>query len=103
MPLPDAARALADRIVDRLGEARDFDLHTRQAWRVVQEIAAPHPLIMATRSQASGKLKPIRSAIFKNARKMINILVILPSHPDQDAIRIFIIRASSGGAWASCE
>jgi hypothetical protein len=39
MPLPDDVRALADRILGRLDEARDFYLHTRQAWRVVQQIA----------------------------------------------------------------
>jgi hypothetical protein len=39
MSLPDDIRDLADRILGRLGEARDFYLHTRQAWRVVQQIA----------------------------------------------------------------
>lgn len=38
MPLSDDVRALADRILVRLDEARDFYLHTRQAWRVVQQI-----------------------------------------------------------------
>jgi hypothetical protein len=39
MPLPDDVRALADRILGRLDESRDYYLHTRQAWRVVQQIA----------------------------------------------------------------
>jgi hypothetical protein len=39
MSLPDEIRELADRILGRLDEARDFYLHTRQAWRVVQQIA----------------------------------------------------------------
>jgi len=39
MPLPDDVRALADRTLGRLDEARDFYLHTRQAWRVAQQIA----------------------------------------------------------------
>jgi hypothetical protein len=39
MPLPDEVRALADRILARLDEARDFYVHTQQAWRVVQQIA----------------------------------------------------------------
>jgi hypothetical protein len=39
MPLPIGVRALADRILVRLDESRDFYLHTQQAWRVVQQIA----------------------------------------------------------------
>jgi hypothetical protein len=39
MPLPDEVRALADQILARLDEARDFYVHTQQAWRVVQQIA----------------------------------------------------------------
>ncbi len=39
MPLPDQVRDLANRILVRLDEARDFYLHTRQAWRLVQQIA----------------------------------------------------------------
>ena len=39
MPLADDIRELADRILRRLDEARDFYLHTRQAWRVVQQFA----------------------------------------------------------------
>lgn len=39
MPLADQVRDLADRILVRLDGARDFYLHTRQAWRLVQQIA----------------------------------------------------------------
>ena len=39
MSLPDDVGALAARILERLDESRDFYLHTRQAWRVVQQIA----------------------------------------------------------------
>src|SRR4051794_19952728 len=39
MPVPDEVRDLADRILGRLDEARDYYLHTRQAWRLVQQIA----------------------------------------------------------------
>lgn len=39
MPLAEEVRDLADRILGRLDEARDFYLHTRQAWRVVQQLA----------------------------------------------------------------
>ena len=39
MPLSDQIRALADQILARLDEARDFYVHTQQAWRVVQQIA----------------------------------------------------------------
>ena len=39
MPLPDDIRGLADRLLGRLAETRDFYVHTRQAWRVVQQIA----------------------------------------------------------------
>src|SRR5947208_201464 len=39
MPLHNDIRDLANRILVRLDEARDFYLHTRQAWRVVQQIA----------------------------------------------------------------
>src|SRR5689334_1860858 len=39
MPLDEEVRNLADRILGRLDEARDFYLHTRQAWRVVQQLA----------------------------------------------------------------
>ncbi len=39
MPLAEDVRDLADRVLVRLAEARDFYLHTRQAWRVVQQFA----------------------------------------------------------------
>jgi hypothetical protein len=39
MALTDDVGDLAARILARLDEARDFYLHTRQAWRVVQQIA----------------------------------------------------------------
>ena len=39
MPLPGEIRDLADRILGRLDEARDFFLHTQRAWRLVQQIA----------------------------------------------------------------
>ncbi len=39
MPLDEEVRNLADRILTRLDESRDFYLHTSQAWRVVQQLA----------------------------------------------------------------
>lgn len=39
MPLADEIRGLADRIVARLDDAREFYVHTRQAWRLVQQLA----------------------------------------------------------------
>jgi len=39
MPLPDDVRDLADGILGQLDEARGFYLNTRQAWRVVQQVA----------------------------------------------------------------
>jgi hypothetical protein len=39
MPLAEDVRELADRVVGRLDESLDFYLHTRQAWRVVQQLA----------------------------------------------------------------
>ena len=39
MPLPDDIRSLADRILGRLDEAREFYVHSRQAWRLVQQLA----------------------------------------------------------------
>lgn len=39
MPLADEVRDLKDQIVARLDEACGFYLHTRQAWRVVQQLA----------------------------------------------------------------
>ncbi|QEH35082.1 hypothetical protein OJF2_36270 [Aquisphaera giovannonii] len=38
MPLPDEIRALADGILRRLQESRDYYIHTQQAWRVVQQV-----------------------------------------------------------------
>jgi hypothetical protein len=39
MPLADEIRGLADRILARLDEAREFYVHSRQAWRLVQKLA----------------------------------------------------------------
>jgi hypothetical protein len=39
MPLADEIRSLADRTVARLDEAREFYVHSRQAWRLVQKLA----------------------------------------------------------------
>jgi hypothetical protein len=39
MSLPDDIRVLADRILLRVSEARDFYRHTRRAWRLVHEVA----------------------------------------------------------------
>ena len=39
MPLPDEIRGLADQILARLDEAREFYVHSRQAWRLVQQLA----------------------------------------------------------------
>jgi hypothetical protein len=39
MPLADEIRALADQILDGVGEAREFYVHSRQAWRLVQQLA----------------------------------------------------------------
>jgi hypothetical protein len=39
MPLADDIRGLADRILARLGEAREFYVHSRQAWRLVRRLA----------------------------------------------------------------
>jgi hypothetical protein len=45
MPLPDEIRGLADEILSRLRESHDFYVHTRQAWRVVQQLALTgHPV-----------------------------------------------------------
>jgi hypothetical protein len=40
MSLSDEIRALADRNLGRLNEARNFYVHTLQAWRLAQEIAS---------------------------------------------------------------
>jgi hypothetical protein len=39
MPLSDDIRGLAKQIVDRVDEAREFYVHSRQAWRLVQQLA----------------------------------------------------------------
>jgi hypothetical protein len=39
MPLSIDIRSLADQIVNRLDEAREFYVHSRQAWRLVQQLA----------------------------------------------------------------
>jgi hypothetical protein len=45
MPLPEDIRSLADEILRRLRESHDFYVHTRQAWRVVQQLALTgHPV-----------------------------------------------------------
>jgi hypothetical protein len=45
MPLPDDVRHLADRILSQLDESRGFYLNTREAWRVVHQIAVDgHPV-----------------------------------------------------------
>lgn len=45
MPLPGEIRTLADRILGRLNEAQDYYVHTRQAWRMVQQIVRDgHPV-----------------------------------------------------------
>jgi hypothetical protein len=38
MSLPDDIRGLADQVLDRVGEAREFYVHSRQAWRLVQQL-----------------------------------------------------------------
>jgi hypothetical protein len=58
MPLPDDVRSLADLILGRLDEARNFYLHTRQAWRVVQQIAH-EGLAVGIVDAASGREVPI--------------------------------------------
>jgi hypothetical protein len=39
MPLSDDVRGLADQVLDQLAEAREFYVHSRQAWRLVQQLA----------------------------------------------------------------
>ena len=39
MPLSDDIRSLATRVLDRLDEAHEFYVHSRQAWRFVQHLA----------------------------------------------------------------
>jgi hypothetical protein len=38
MPLSDDIRSLAARVLDRLDEAREFYVHSRQAWRFASRI-----------------------------------------------------------------
>jgi hypothetical protein len=39
MPLSDDNRGLAGQVLDRLDEVREYYVHTRQAWRLVQKLA----------------------------------------------------------------
>ena len=39
MPLSDDIRSLADQLLGRIDEAREFYVHSRQAWRLVQQLA----------------------------------------------------------------
>jgi hypothetical protein len=39
MPLSDDIRSLADQVLVRVDEAREFYVHSRQAWRLVQQLA----------------------------------------------------------------
>ncbi len=39
MPLSDDIRSLADQLLGRMEEAREFYVHSRQAWRLVQQLA----------------------------------------------------------------
>ena len=39
MPLSDDIRSLADQLLGRMDEAREFYVHSRQAWRLVQQLA----------------------------------------------------------------
>jgi hypothetical protein len=39
MPLSDEIRRLADQVLDRVDAAREFYVHSRQAWRLVQGLA----------------------------------------------------------------
>jgi hypothetical protein len=39
MPLSDDIRGLADQVLDQVDEAREFYVHSRQAWRLVQKLA----------------------------------------------------------------
>lgn len=38
MLLSDDIRSLADQVLDRVDEAREFYVHSRQAWRLVQQL-----------------------------------------------------------------
>jgi hypothetical protein len=39
MPLSDDIHSLADQVLNQVDEAREFYVHTRQAWRFVQQVA----------------------------------------------------------------
>ena len=39
MPLSNDIRSLADQVLNRLDEAREFYVHSRQSWRLVQQLA----------------------------------------------------------------
>jgi hypothetical protein len=39
MPLHDEVRSMSAQVVDRLDASREFYVHTRQAWRLVQQLA----------------------------------------------------------------
>ncbi len=39
MPVSDDIRTLAAQMLDRVDEAREFYVHSRQAWRLVQQLA----------------------------------------------------------------
>jgi hypothetical protein len=39
MPLSVDIRSLADQLLGRMDEAREFYVHSRQAWRLVQQLA----------------------------------------------------------------
>jgi hypothetical protein len=39
MPLSDDIRGLADQVLDRVQEAREYYVHSRQAWRLVENLA----------------------------------------------------------------
>jgi hypothetical protein len=52
MPLSDDIRGLADQVLDRVDEAREFYVHSRQAWRLVQQLARKgRPGLMPVRNR----------------------------------------------------
>jgi len=57
MPLSDDIHGLAGQVLDRVDEAREFYVHSRQAWRLVQQLA---------RKGRPG-LMPVRNARFARA------------------------------------
>ena len=102
MPLPDEIRALADHVLGRLDEARDFYAHTQQAWRLVQRIAHDgHPVGII--DMASGRDVPaqdletrtqryvtvhLSESVFKNLSGLLEDWVLglvrlwLTAHPE---------------------